>query len=430
MTTKITLKLNPPHNGRYYTEDDIISGSVVLKLAKATAVKQLRVILKGTSQTMTLAEADRHSSRLPQDPQTQYTKEKSTHILFHQGVQLLPPTGVEDSIKLGQDTYKYGFEFRLAGGPKCVSGHQATSHSFLEDKAHEHYGEQLPPSFNDRHEGGGVTTEELFFYNLGKVRYTVRAEADVATGNKWAPKSPLHDTMVISFLPLQCQAYVENACTSAGSDDTLVNYTALPRTYRAAADVVLSDGLSVTPEVRSNALAYVHRLDYLFRESSGKFGNIFMVFSGDPTKHSVKLTRLVLSLHEKVSFTANGHTNKNLSQLKLMDTPLDDELQLRDLHILEDGSREGKLNLGDHPVLSRLRFNEEDYIHRGNTLFSFTTCNIKREYYFQLDLHWKVDATAVRSEIIVDPVTVYAESAPPAFEGLPPYPEKPPKYEA
>ncbi|AGO12412.1 AaceriAER059Cp [[Ashbya] aceris (nom. inval.)] len=429
MTTKIALKLNPPHNGRYYTEDDIISGSVVLTLAKATAVKHLRVVLKGTSQTMTLAEADRRSTRLPQDSQTQYTKEKSTHILYHQGVQILPPVGTEDCVKLAQDTYKYGFEFRLAGGPKCVTGHQAASQSFLEDKAHEHYGEQLPPSFNDRHENGGVTTEELFFYNLGKVRYTVRAEADVATGNKWSPKGALHDTMVISFLPSPCQAYVENLCASAGSDDTLVNYTALPRTYRAATDIVLSDGLSVTPEVRSNALAYVHRLDYLFRENGGKFNNIFMVFNGDPSRHTVKLTRLVLTLYEKLSFTANGHTNKNISRLKLMDTPLDDELQLSNLHTLEDGSREASLDLGNHPVLSRLRFNEEDYIHRGNKLFSFTTCNIKREYYFQLDLHWKVDATAVKSEIIVDPVTVYAESAPPPFEGLPPYTEKPPKYE-
>lgn len=53
MAPKISISLNPPYNGEFYSSNDQMSGIVSLQLTKALSIRKISVILKGFSETLT-----------------------------------------------------------------------------------------------------------------------------------------------------------------------------------------------------------------------------------------------------------------------------------------------------------------------------------------------------------------------------------------
>ncbi|KAG0658441.1 Art10p [Monosporozyma unispora] len=188
---------------------------------------------------------------------------------------------------------------------------------------------------------------------------------------------------------------------------------------------------SMWVEIRSknDGFKQVFRYDPLFRRNSNKFDRIYLTCKGklsDIKGMSIKPVRLQLNLIENATYLSKGIANENFSSLRLVEVSLEDtpsifniqELKPRGSdtsNINEDtfiGKSDCMIRFKDHPQLKRLLFNEEDYKHRGNRLYSFKTCTIRRLFYFELIIDWNIEGMLKQTEIHIDPMQVYCQSCP------------------
>lgn len=197
--------------------------------------------------------------------------------------------------------------------------------------------------------------------------------------------------------------------------------------YKSSYRVGLPDGVStIWTEVRSKKMRETYRNDFLFRNGCGKFDRIYLVMKGSISEFSkVKISpiRIQFNLLETVTYLSQGVANENFSSLRLVEintisskvrSILMDYGKMKVLSTEEktptDGKLELEINLKDHPILKKLRFNEEDYRHRGNRLYSFKTCSIKRIFNFQLVIDWDINGTLRQTENIIKPVQIFVQT--------------------
>ncbi|AMD19925.1 HCL226Cp [Eremothecium sinecaudum] len=410
MSPKVTIELNPPVNGSYYTDYEEIAGRVVLSLSRPASVKRLNVSLRGLSQTRTILGTDgRYQyTQSAAGGGTIYDGDHSTHVVYHREVQLFPPTGKiddsdDDGVSLAKGSYGYDFAFKLLGSPDCVQKRNCKGES-LRDEQPKASLCQLPPSFNDKNDGKAVDRAELVYYALGRVRYKVNAQLEMGGDRKLfgTSKKNVTASSLISFMP--------NVCRQQPQDDTV----GPEFRFQSLDSVKLAHGLHMNFYVISAKPLTVHRMDYLFRRGCGKFDDMYLMFDKSPAAHSLKAKRLQLFLNEETTYAVGKRSDRNDSSLLLMSTDLNQEIPLGEDHVL-------RMDLSKNSALNRLRFNEEDYVHRGNRLYSFNSCNISREFEFKLVIHWVVDGKrSCKSEVAI-PVTVlvddlWANSLPPPYE--------------
>ncbi|AET38760.1 Art10p Ecym_3267 [Eremothecium cymbalariae DBVPG len=433
MAPTVSIRLHPSCNGEYYTEREIISGSIVLELKELTYIERLTVSLRGITQTTTIIETDRyHAQQSKQKLRWPYEKDRSTHVVFNESIILFPSKKVSDVLGeeeggfgVTQGRYCYNFSFQLAGNHKCLSQHQAKYESFLEGEKAVINGSHLPPSFNDSNIGKNPESVDLFFYSLGRVRYVLKTDLTLGEPQKYslAPGSLIADTQLIKFMPTQC-----NSCTDPCQ--YMVNPSRAVLSYCSPEVLLPGDAGNVTLQVNSKGLDQLHRMDYLFKQNTDKFDRLQLLFNKPSYGLDIKLVYLQLDLIEHVDYLANNIKNNNISQLTVMIEKMDYNLSLEKLHQTKNDMWELPIELGWNANLNRLRFNEENYTHRGNKLFSFTSCNIERRFWLKLKLSWKIQGMPINTEVIIDPVTVFADVAQSLIIQPPPeYEEPPPKYE-
>ena len=177
---------------------------------------------------------------------------------------------------------------------------------------------------------------------------------------------------------------------------------------------------------RNNGLEDLYRRDTIFRKGSNKLDRIYLVFETKDVDYikSLPITpvKVQLNLLETASYLSEGVINENLSSLRLIGLDVADTAStLLDLHELKpypshpypdsEGNYkvECQLKLKDHPSLRRLIFNEENYRHRGNLLYSFKSCAISRVFNLQLLVFWDLQGRANQTEVIIDDVQVYCQ---------------------
>ena len=210
--------------------------------------------------------------------------------------------------------------------------------------------------------------------------------------------------------------------------------------------------MSIQVRTKNNGFRRLFRYDPLFQRRCNKFDNIYVVFQ--TPKQSVSMIRnlqvalksMQLNLYETVTFLSHGIGNENLSSLRLAEVDFtnctDPIFNMNELEVVFEDPKSNEvliqcqLRLKDHSKLKQMLFNVEDYKHRGNRLFSFKSCSIKREFDLQLVLNWEINGTAVSPvEVAIEKVQIYCQKRPrrllqrDADEFLPRY-EEPPTYEA
>lgn len=174
---------------------------------------------------------------------------------------------------------------------------------------------------------------------------------------------------------------------------------------------------------RNDGFENMYRNDTIFRKGSNKYDRIYVIFKTSSMEHikslSISPKRIQLNLLETTTFLSEGIANENLSSLRLIGLDITEyKEQLFNIDELKssstnDGSGDYKvecqLKLKDHPSLKRLLFNEENYRHRGNLLYSFKTCAITRTFDLQLLVDWDINGTVRQTEVIIDDVQIYCQ---------------------
>lgn len=189
---------------------------------------------------------------------------------------------------------------------------------------------------------------------------------------------------------------------------------------------------SMWVEVRSknDGFKQIFRNDPLFRRNSNRFDHIFLTCKGNLSiikKLSIKPIRVQLNLIENATYLSKGVANENISSLKLVDLNLEEPLT-SDIFDIKDlkprissnklgtidenkyiGKSDCEIKLREHPQLRRLLFNEEDYKHRGNRLYSFKTCTIRRTFYLELLIDWSIKGAIKQIDVRINPVQIYCQ---------------------
>lgn len=183
-------------------------------------------------------------------------------------------------------------------------------------------------------------------------------------------------------------------------------------------------------EIRSknDSLSHIFLNDPLFSRNSNQLDKIYVVCKGNMNQikqSSIKLNKLRLNLVERTNFLSQGIANENLSSLRLIELNLseynDQLLNLQDIKVRSvenDHSTDNDISLqkGDCPIkfydnnlLQRWKFNEENYRHRGNRIYSFKTCTIERIFNLQILIDWEIMGQIRQSEIVIEPMQVYCQ---------------------
>lgn len=440
MPPKLSLELNPPYNGQYYTEQDTISGTVTLQLKKSTAIRDIKVTLKGISETLTKMEGDQYAY-----PQQNFMipvpDNKSVHILVENHQQLFPPENVSKVIdgnnkgtgfKIKPGSYQYSFQFKIPQVPKCLENHPDYLFAFTKDMSEV----TMPPSFNNKFPVIDFSNLESYYYSLGKIRYYVKVELFLGKPKFWyTPFNNLVDEYTLfEYIPSGENVIALPNNRDISQEELDMNPRPLEGTTLGIAKTYQSTnklecrGVTSWIEVRSKGLDKLHRMDYLFKPRCNKLNRIYLVATSLPD-FPIRMTRVQLNLLEFVTYLAQGRSNINHSSLKLIELPLDKFLDCSKFYETPNGNFECRIDLKDVRQLTRLRFNEEDYRHRGNRLYSFTSCNIKRDFELQLHLEFEILGAAFQSEVITGVVNVHSEEQK-TWELLPKYVEdnEPPSY--
>lgn len=480
MAPQIKLHLNPPRNKQFYSSHDHISGTVTVDIGKPVSIKQINVSLKGFIETMTKIDPVVMRNQAALMAPMQDTK--TIHTVVNLSQRVFPPKNVLTAIegdlkpfKLKEGAHEYEFQLpKLPKKPNCLSNHTKGLMTYL-DRDHI----RLPPSFNNNWKNMlRFDNLDLFFYSFGKILYMVQVQIELGKPKSWYKpfEKILTEVQIIEFIPQskdltfklddkppkealeslknpnseqekKPNGKLHTEKLTVPTNAPLVDVmTRMPevRVYRSTYRIGLPDENSVMwLETRSSNLRRTFRGEPLFASGSGKFDNIFIVMMGDKElidRLRLIPTRVQLNLLETVTYLSQGVPNQNVSSLKLAEDKI--PFEKRTMVLKHNWGRyvqfsssnpnecrwECELRLKNHPNLKRLKFNEEDYRHRGNRLYSFKSCSIKRTFSFQLLIDWDIVGNKRQSEIIVDPIQVFAHSNSRAQEEALPLYVPPPSY--
>lgn len=196
-------------------------------------------------------------------------------------------------------------------------------------------------------------------------------------------------------------------------------------------DNVTENSMWVEVRSKNDGFKKIFRNDPLFRKNSNKFDRIFLTCRGNIStikKLSIKPIRIQLNLIENATYLSKGVANENFSSLRLVELSLEEPLisNIFDIKHLKPrvssslintvdenkyiGKSDCEIKFRDHPQLRRLLFNEEDYKHRGNRLYSFKTCSIRRTFYLQLLIDWSIEGVIKQTEVNIDPIQIYCQT--------------------
>ncbi|QLL33261.1 hypothetical protein HG536_0E01720 [Torulaspora globosa] len=457
---EVKIDLKPPLNNDFYSTNDRICGSVKIQLKKALSIKTINVILKGFTETLTKVDPincyGQHGMMMPVQDNRSY------HTLFSYTERVFPPNNVWDAIegsskpfKMKPGHYEYEFAFaKIPRQPKCLANHTKGLVCFSRPDE-----TRMPPSYNNLwRDQTKIDNLDLYFYSYGKVLYMVQVQMELGKANSWyKPFNKLvREIQLIEFIPdARDLAYEEadekeeptnrrqpstqevlreemsgdfNMSPLRWDNDTMtgsVSGNDQTRIYKSSFWIGLPDHRSsVWVEVRSRGLRETYRNDELFCAGSRKFDRVYLVARGDIAelrKWTIVPTKIQLNLLEIATYLSQGVANENFSSLRLASV---DNLSKTSPSLLDfenakvtadkNGSKEGQLEceikLRNHPMLKRLKFNEEDYRHRGNRLYSFKTCTIKRVFNFQLLIDWDINGTSRQTEVIIRPMQIFVQT--------------------
>lgn len=192
-------------------------------------------------------------------------------------------------------------------------------------------------------------------------------------------------------------------------------------------DADIENSMWVEVRSKNDGFEQIFRNDPLFKKNCNRFDRVFLTCKGklsDIKKMAIKPVRIQLNLIENATYLSKGIANENYSSLRLVELAFDEdsppifniqELRPRvgsNVNVDEEtyvGKSDCQIKFRDHPQLRRLLFNEEDYKHRGNRLFSFKTCSIRRIFYFEFIIDWNIDGIVKQTEIRIDPIQIYCQ---------------------
>ncbi|CEP61540.1 uncharacterized protein LALA0_S03e05138g [Lachancea lanzarotensis] len=430
MVPVLKLQLDPPGNGEFYTLEDTMTGELVLELDKPLSIREIVISLVGNSET--LVRPGEHSKNGTRTSlQVPLEDEKSCHKILKSEVSVFPPQNVKTAIsspkkafKVEHGKYNFGFEFKLPVTPQCIATHPKKVYTYLKDEETI----VLPPSFNSALKSQHVQNLDLYFYSLGKVEYYV--EAAVLTGNddSWFRAFRVSNLTMRKYFELipanSAQKQLQTIMQNQNSAPVM--------TFVSKNDVTFKEeDLRLWTEVRSRQLRSVYRLDDMFLSGCNKFDHVFLLMSSPfPEDSSLSLVRVELNLIEFATYLAGGRSNANLNSLRLAKGAGDLQIDLSQSYTNSDGHQECPINIAELADLGKFCFNEEDFRYRGNRLYSFVSCNIRRLFKFQLFLTMTLNGRdTFQFEVLTDFINVFCESVtveahPPAYaedEPLPSY---------
>ncbi|CAI4047034.1 hypothetical protein SKDZ_12G4180 [Saccharomyces kudriavzevii ZP591] len=494
MAPKITISLNPPYNGEFYSSNDQLSGAVNLQITKSLSIRKITVILKGFSETLTKIDQEymfqQNAMMMPgQD-------NKSFHTLMKFEQRVFPPDNVWNALdgsskpfKVKPGSYDYKFQFdKFPNKPECLKNHTAKTIAFVTRS-----NARLPPTFNSYwQEFNKIDNLDLYFYSFGKVIYMAQVQIELGKSSAWF--KPFHklirEIKTFEFIPEPKDLIIEtdeeddeepNSCGSNNRFNSIamnneffnnsnfkipskdvrvvngVGYIKSDRNFSQASSILVEDGnirarpessvastrqssrmangakvfssiykiglpdgkSSMRVEVRSRGLKQMYRKDYLFKSGSQNFDGVYLVLEGNMaslSKMQIVPRKLQLNLLETTTYLSQGIANGNYSSLKLIELDLNQLksnkplLNWNELRETSDGSMfECELRLKENPILKKVVFNEEDYRHRGNRLYSFKTCTIKRIFSFQLMIEWEINGVTKQTEVNINPVQIFCQ---------------------
>ncbi|SCV04433.1 LANO_0G10176g1_1 [Lachancea nothofagi CBS 11611] len=429
MAPSITVVLNPPSNGEFYTLEDIVSGELILELDKPLSIREIVVELNGSSETL-VRPGDHLQNGTKTSLQVPLEDSQSLHKLVVIQQSVFPPQNVKTAIngskkpfKVERGTYTFPFEFRFPDAPQCILTHPENVKTYLKGRQ----GVRLPPSFNNALDTNKLSNLDAYFYSLGKIEYHV--EATVLTGGEETWFKPFRN---YPALKTTLEVIPSNLAQDE-LDDILENGANFPlKVFQSKFDVTFEDDdLRLWAEIRSNQLRSVYRLDYLFRRGCNKFDQVYVLMSSPLPKDSdLRVVSVDLNLIEYVTYLSGGRSNANLNSLRLARSATDYKVDLSKCSTTGDGFTECRIDLADINPLKKVRFNEEDYRHKGNRLYSFTSCNVRRLFKFQLFLRMSLNnVDNFQFEVLTNFTNIFCESVnvedePPAYmdeEQLPRY---------
>lgn len=424
----IQVLLETPANGEFFTTTETFRGKVILHLDTACSVKEVNLKLKCFSETN--RRYDNQVSAIIQNgiliPIPDVSEAHSVLDVKH---RVFPPDNVWDAMQgnpkpfqLGAGKHEYDFEFKgIPHSPKCLTIHRPDIPSFITRNSHAH----LPPTFNqDWLEMTKSSDPKISYYGLGKVIYTIGATATLGSDKQWFKSSnkEINCIQKIEMIPPAKDLYVR--VRNGSENDTvavpdLVSRPSLSQLTPSAltnATTFISPTQVATPissawlEVKSQRLQRTFRCDQLFRKGHNKLDNISLVFAGEQDinslKHRIRPAKVKLNLLECVTYESQGTCNPNFSLLKLLEVHACRDLPIPLSAVLEfskaeisSGMTTIPFKLYKHPCFYDFKFNEQDYRHRGNRLYSFTTCAIRREFKFQLVVTWLFDQVPIDIEV-------------------------------
>lgn len=470
MSPKIGIELEPPLNGDFYSSNDIINGTVTIDFDKSLSVKEINVSLRGYMETMTRMDADFMFQQ--QGILGPGQDNRSYHKLLDLPVRVFPPDNVWDAIdgsskpfKMKTGSYVYKFEFpKMPSKPACLKNHTKNLLTFNGRRP------TMPPTFNNEWKKmNQFDNLDLYFYSFGKIIYIVQVDIELGKPKSWYKPLSRHlkEDKVIDYIPepvyqnnksntnsrmVSANNSLNNSFTNVMDADQLIeteNFNSTPvyfddtEIFPSTYKIGLPDNESTMwLEIRSKELRSIHRMDMLFREGSGKFDRIFVVFQGN--MDNIKRLQIVpvraqLNLLERTTYLSQGVGNENFSSLKLMDVNLGrifsnidagrqiidfDELSLNTL----TNKFELELKLKNDVGLRRLIFNEENYRHRGNRLYSIRSCAIERVFNFQLLIDWNINGMLKTTGVLIEPVEVFIHAKPQEANAVLPRYVEPPNY--
>ncbi|SCU82132.1 LADA_0C03202g1_1 [Lachancea dasiensis] len=430
MAPILTLRLEPPHNGEFYTLEDTVSGELLLELDKSIEVREIVVNLVGNSEA-TVRPGEHYKNGTRTSLQMPLNDERSFHKLVDSEISVFPPENVRSAIKgssraafkLEQGSYNFGFTFTFPEVPQCSATHAKNLLTYTKSLSHV----SLPPSFNHELSNQEIFDLDVFFYSLGKVEYFVESTLYSGNDESWFKTSRNYCSpkTTIELMPSNlAQEELQDILQNEGSAPLEV--------FDSKFDVMFDNyDMKLWAEVRSKQLRSVYRLDYLFLPGCDKFDQVYILMSSPlPKTADLRVVGVDLNLVEFTTYLAGGRSNANYNTLRLARSKSELKVDLSRSITETDGTTECQIELGTLSPLDQVRFNEEDYKYRGNRLYSLTSCNIRRVFKFQLILHMLLDdKNHFQFEILTDLVNVFCESVtvethPPAYaedEQLPTY---------
>lgn len=411
MPPTLKVALEPSCNGEFYTLEDHIAGNLILGLDKSLNIREVTVRLLGQTETL-VRPGDHLENETPKSLQTPLEDNRSVHELVRLESSVFPPENVRTALegskkafKVERGSYKFPFTFQLPQRPQCVQKHSKKLYTYVKGRSNV----ELPPSFNNSLDSKDILNLNTYFYSLGKIEYCVEATIYTGSEEMWFKpfKSTFASKRVFELIPSNlAQAHIGDVLTSDSAT--------APEIFKSKYDVTFEgdDDMVMWAEVRSRHLRSVYRLDYLFRQESGKFGQIFLCMSKPlPKDADLKIVSVELNLIELVTYLAGNRSNANISSLRLAGITTDFPLNISDVTETKNGHFEYSAKLEDIYPLDMIRFNEEDYRHNGNRLYSFASCNIKRRFKLQLFVGWSLNnRDYFQTEVLTNFTNVFLES--------------------